>query len=229
MGIPQYLAKTERETLLYPDDAGPIAWLGCSFGKNGLTGLPEVLPAGSLLVLDDSVPMADQSIPDIADALQQTLAKFSCCGLLLDFQQQGCAQQRTLAEYLAAHLSHPIAAPQEYAPKGCALFVPPVPPEIPIETYLAPWAGREIWLDMALSVRTLHLTAAGCSVSDDAESDPTGDFYDESLCCVYRIQKTDDGFLFRLARDHRCTRALLDRAAGLGVTAAVGLWQEFRV
>ena len=227
MGIPQYLAMTAAESALHPTVSGPVAWLGCSFDEKGLAGLPEALPPDAILILDDRIPMTNQGNAEIAAVLEDTLSHLACRGLLLDFQRPEVRAQRALAAYLYSRLSIPMAAPPDYAPKGCPIFLPPIPPDTTVETALAPWAGQEIWLDTTLAEQTLHLTAAGCIASENVKAEPTEGFYDEALCCLYRIQRTDDGFLFRLFRDRRCTQALLERAAKMGVTLAMGLWQEF--
>ena len=227
MGIPHYLAMTALEIAGCARLPKHLAWMGCRFGPEGLLGLPEDLPPGSLLILDDQVPMEVLPSPEATEALAKVLARFSCRGLILDFQRPGIDAQRALAASLPGRLPCPVAAPPEYATKDCALFLPPVPAEETIEDYLAPWAGREIWLDTTPAERTLHLTQTGCAAADAALPDWSDGFYDVALCCIYRIQKTDDGFLFRLSRNRRCTQALLERGAKLGVTLAVGLWQEF--
>ena len=224
MGITQYLAMTEQEL-----SAGPpppcLAYLGCRFSESGLAGLPQSLPPGALLILDDRTPPGDRPIPEIGETLQEILVRFSCRGLLLDFERPGIAPQKALAAFLARQLPCPVAAPPEYAPENGPLFLPPVPVDCTVEDHLAPWQGREIWLDTGLCSLELTLTPAGAIYSPAAEPLPQG-FYDEALCCRYTIRETPQGFLFRLGRDRACLQKLLTRAEPLGVTLSVGLWQE---
>ena len=224
MGITQYLAMTEQEL-----SAGPpppcLAYLGCCFSVQGLGGLPQSLPPGALLIIDDRTPPGDRPIPEIGETLQEILVRFSCRGLLLDFERPGIAPQKALAAFLARHLPCPVAAPPEYAPKGCPVFLPPVPVECTVENHLAPWQGREIWLDTGLQGLDLTLTPAGAVCSPAAAPLLQG-FYDEALCCRYTIRETPQGFVFHLGRDRACLQKLLARAEPLGVTLAVGLWQE---
>lgn len=224
MGITQYLAMTEQEL-----SAGPpppcLAYLGCCFSESGLGGLPQRLPPGALLILDDRTPPGDRPIPEIAEALGNVLDRFSCRGLLLDFERPGIAPQKALAAFLARQLPCPVAAPPEYAPEGCPVFLPPIPVDCTVEDFLSPWQGRDIWLDTGLHGLELTLTPAGAIASPAAAPLLQG-FYDEALCCRYTIRETPQGFLFRLGRDRACLQKLLARAEPLGVTLSVGLWQE---
>ena len=224
MGITQYLAMTEQEL-----SAGPpplcLAYLGCYFSEQGLGGLPQSLPPGALLILDDRTPPGNRPIPEIGETLQEILVRFSCRGLLLDFERPGIAPQKALAAFLARQLPCPVAAPPEYAPKGCPVFLPPVPVDCTVEDFLSPWQGREIWLDTGLRGLELTLTPAGAIASPAAASLLQG-LYDEALCCRYTIRATPQGFVFHLGRDRACLQKLLARAEPLGVSLAVGLWQE---
>ena len=87
MGIPQYLAMTDGEIAACARLPPRLARMGCHFSDDGLVELPQTLPSGALLVLDDRVPMAAQDPGRILAQLAEALEKFSCTGLLLDFQQ----------------------------------------------------------------------------------------------------------------------------------------------
>ena len=225
MGIPQYLAMTEPELLKnFPPPY--LACFGIHFSQEGLSKLPQALPTGAVLILDDRTPMENQGIPEITETLARFLARCSCRGLVLDFQRPGVAAQRSLAAFLARQLPCPVAAPPEYAPEGCPVFLPPVPVDCAVETHLAPWQGREIWLDTCL--QGLHLTLTKAGTTRAPENSPlSGGFYDAALCCRYTIRETAQGFLFHLYRDRACLQKLFARAEPLGVTMALGLWQEF--
>ena len=226
MGIPQYLAMTEGEIAAASVLPAALARMGCHFSGSGLAGLPEKLPPEALLILDDSTPMAERPVPEIADALEAVLARFSCRGLLLDFQRPGISAQRALAAFLRDRLPCPIAAPPEYAPENCAVFLPPVPILETPETYLRAWQGREIWLDTARCETDLHLTKRGCTLLPGCGGTGERQFYDDTLCCRYSIREEADGFSFHLFRDRPCISSLLSRAEPLGTVLAVGLWQE---
>ena len=105
------------------------------------------------------------------------------------------------------------------------MFLPPVPIDTPVEEYLTPWAGRDIWLEAALDGCTLELTESGCEQKPLLE--PIRDGHtDETLCCHYQIEITPTSAVFRLQRTESDLTQLLCRAEPLGVTHAVGLYQE---
>ena len=227
MGIPQYLAMTDSEIAANAHIPPQLARMGCHFSEDGLAGLPQTLPGGTLLVLDDRVPMAAQDPGRILSQLSKALEKFACTGLLLDFQQEKNEPQQELVRLLARKLTVPLAAPPAYAAEGCRLFLPPVAADQTIEETLHPWAGKRIWLDTAPAAVRLDLTKQGCTRTPLPRVPKPGRFEDANLCCRYSIAAVTDGFQFALYRDRSCIPPLLERAAELGAELAVGLWQEW--
>lgn len=227
MGIPQYLAMTDGEIAACVRLPPRLARMGCHFSDDGLVELPQVLPGGALLVVDDRVPMAAQDPEHILDQLAEALEKLSCTGLLLDFQQAENTPQRELVRLLARELTVPLAAPPAYAAEGCRLFLPPVAADQTIEEALSPWAGKKIWLDTAPAAVRLALTKQGCTRTPLARMAASGIFKDPGLCCRYSIEPTPNGFQFTLYRDLRCIEAILEQAAAFGAELAVGLSQEW--
>ena len=227
MGLPQYLAMTDGEIAACARLPPRLARMGCHFSDDGLVELPQTLPSGALLVLDDRVPMAAQDPGRILAQLAEALEKFSCTGLLLDFQQAENAPQRELVRLLTRELTIPLAAPPAYAVEGCRLFLSPVAADQAIEEALSPWAGKKIWLDTAPAAVRLELTKQGCTRTPLPRMAASGKFEDSKLCCRYSIETVPNGFQFTLYRDQSCIRALLEQAAALGAELAIGLWQEW--
>ena len=228
MGIPQYLAMTDGEIAACTRLPPRLARMGCHFSDDGLVELPQVLPGGALLVVDDRVPMAAQNPEHILDQLAEALEKLSCTGLLLDFQQKENAPQRELVRLLARELTVPLAAPPAYAAEGCRLFLPPVAADQTVEEALSPWAGKKIWLDTAPAAVRLELTKQGCTRTPLPRMAASGIFKDPGLCCRYSIEPTlNGGFQFTLYRDRCCIEAILEQAAAFGAELAVGLSQEW--
>lgn len=227
MAIPCYLAMAEEEIARCTSLPEKMAWLSCRFSRTdrGIDHLPPSLPAGSLIVLDDSLPPAGH---DPARILRQLDSIPGKSGVLLDFQRPSLEENRRIARALAEGLSCPVCISELYADNlRCPVFLSPVPPEQPLAQHLSPWAGREIWLDAAMNAAAVTVTADG-SRFEPAEppKDPSGAHREETLHCHYTIDLQPDVIRFTLFRTRADLDALLAEAARLGVRCAVGLYQQ---
>lgn len=229
MAIPLYLAMTAaefREAETLPE---PVAWMACHFSPygTGLTNLPEALPEGSLLILNDRMPPDGHDPERIAGILGDVMTQRHCRGLLLDFQRPGNPETAAAARRLTA-MACPAAVSELYAADGCPVFLPPVPPYRLPADYLAPWRGREIWLEAALDGAVITVTGDGSRFAPLPTGERSeGGFRDNALHCHYRVE-AGDAARFTLWRTREDVDALLEEAEMLGVTLAVGLYQEFR-
>ena len=231
MPIPRYLAMTAAEMGGCTALPRQTAWMACHFssGGNGLSNLPRWLPADSLLILDDSIPMQGHDLQQIAAELGACLERLQCVSLLLDFQRAGQEQTRKLAEYLCETLPFPIIVSDAYAEGlDCGVFVSPIPPDESMASRLSPWKGREIWLDTTMEGLEILLTEDGAKATPLPPWErPAGGFEEKRLHCHYRISLENNSAVFTLWRTKADIEALLSEAEALGVTAAVGLYQEF--
>ena len=232
MAIRQYLAMTAaefRENREFPENIG---WMSCLFSPYGagLSNLPRTLPEGSLLILSDYTPLQGHDPELITEQLRRCVDAFGCRGLLLDLQREYDTGLAYLCRQLAAALPCPVAATPAYARElDCGVFLPPAAPSVPLAEQLAPWQGREIWLELALDGEIITLTEAGAEVTPLPRFAPPEDGFGEpALHCHYRIETTRDKALFTLWRTREDVAALLEEAEVLGVTTAVGLYQEFK-
>ena len=230
MPIPLYLAMTASE--FHANSAFPehLAWMSCLFSPygRGLSNLPGALPADSLLILSDRTPICGHDPELIADQLTDLVVSFRPCGLLLDFERSGSQETAHLVQVLTSVLPCPVCVSALYArERDCPVFLPPPPLDMPLEKYLAPCSGREIWLEAAVQCQCYTLRPSGCSV---AHSVKYGDypFREEALHCRYRIEITDGRVDFNLCRTGEDLASMLEESAALGVTKAVGLWQELK-
>ena len=225
MVLPRYLAQTATEM------AGnglpeKLAFLSCHFspGGKGLSNLPPDLPPEAMLILDDSTPMDGHDPDTILKQLSSQVERWQCECVLLDFQRQDVPGQK--AKLCCEALPCPVGVSVDYAQGlSCPVFLPPVPPDRPLPDYLAPWQGREIWLEAALDGITLTLKESGCT------TEPLWDFpedgqTDEKLHCHYAIETQDHAAIFRLWRTQKDLEALLAAAESLDITKSIGLWQE---
>lgn len=231
MPIAHYLAMTPGEMTGKTGFPDHTAWMACHFSSSGsgLSNLPTWLPAGSLLILDDSTPIHDHAPERIALELGECMERLQCVGLLLDFQRANESQTRALTRYLCSALSCPITVSEAYADAlDCAVFLSPVLPDETIQSRLARWGRREIWLDTSMEGMEITLTAQGAKAAPlPLWEQPAGGFAETRLHCHYRISLSDDRAVFTLWRTPEDIAAQLAEAEGLGVTAAVGLYQEF--
>jgi len=230
MAIAPFLAMTAAEMQNSSQLPPQIAWMACRFSLYGpgLTNLPKVLPAGSLLVMDDSTPLLGHDFQLVIEQLNCCADAFQCSGVLLDFQRKGNEEIQKLVHHLLQDLSCPVTVSEYYARDlDCPVILPPVPPSVPLEEYLLPWKGREIWLELGLDGAILTLTEQGC----EAISLPCPDwekrgFSDDKLHCHYTIETTEKSARFTLWRTMNDLEELLAEAETLGISGTVGLYQE---
>ena len=225
MPLPLYLALTAAE-MAGNDPLPPLsAWMSCHFSpcSRGLSNLPEALPPGAMLVLDDSFPPGGHDRDLILKQLSAQIERHGCDSLLLDFQRPGYRELGELAALLSRALPCPVGVSELYADGLCCpVFLPPVPPDIAARDYLAPWQSREIWLEAALEALTLTLTESGCAAAPLWDLPELGQV-DDRLHCHYTVEAPAAFHLWRTRQD---LDELLKEAEALGVSRAVGLWQE---
>ena len=230
MAIAPFLAMTAAEIRANPHITGPIGWMACHFSPygTGLSNLPEQLPEGSLLILNDRTPWWCHDPEKILDQLEERLRSLSCWGLLLDFQRPGVDQVADLVRLLATKLDYPVGITETYAPDlKCPVFLPPVPLQLSVQEHLAPWQGREIWLEAAGDGACVMVTPEGSHTTPLLPREfPQAGFQEDALHLHYITRVAEDRAEFTLWRTGEDIAAILEEAEHYGVTAAVGLWQE---
>lgn len=230
MAIAPFLAMTAAEMRNCSAFPQKIAWMACHFSPYGLglSNLPKELPPGSLLMVDDVTPPHGHDPALIAQQLLQCTEALACCGILLDFQRAACAETGAIAKHLTAALPCPVAVSACYAGDlDCPVFLPVVPPSVPLEAHISPWRGREIWLEIGLEGELLTLTKQGCEATPLPYPNPDkAGFADKELHCRYTVETNEKSAGFTLWRTKEDLEALLEEAEKLGGTGAVGLYQE---
>lgn len=230
MEIQTFLAMTAAEICQCPAISKKIGWMACHFSSSGpgLSNVPQNLPSGSLLILDDSTPLYGHDPQIIATQLRSCLENLDCQSLLLDFQQPKTEDAVLLVRHLIQSLPCPVAVSAGFAAEqDCPVFLPPLPHHVPLAAHIAPWQGRELWLELALDSEIITLTESGCTVTPL----PSGELFvgghpEKALHCHYRIELSDNAAKFTLWRTAEDLRELLAEAENLGISTAVGLYQE---
>ncbi len=224
MGLPVYLAMTGAEFEAWGGTVQGPAWMACHFSPygQGITNLPPALPENAMLILNDRIPWSGQ---DPETVLRQLLALPGEC-LLLDLQRGKNPEALNLIEKICQGFDRPVGVSESFGRDlSCAVFLPPVPPDTVLADYLRPWQGREIWLELELN-RVLWTVTEQGAVAGPLDAVPETGFRDRELCCHYSVSVREDRADFSLWRAREDLDDLLDQAQVLGVTRAVGLWQE---
>lgn len=229
MALERFLAMTAAEYGSFSPKS-PIAWMACHFSPYGLglCNLPESLPEGSILMVDDYTPMCGQDAIYVGQQLISWVSQWQIKAVLLDFQRTGNEDAARLVSHLSQVLPCPLAVSEGYARYATGpVFLPPVPPSVSVQTWLEPWQDREVWLDMALTGETITVTEDGSSTAELPF--PHGEepvFHHKGLHCHYLTDVAENRVTFTLQRTQEDLQALLEEAEALGVTTAVGLYQE---
>lgn len=230
MGLPLNLAMTPAEMFSAKALPEKIAWMACHFSPygEGLTNIPDLLPAGSMLILNDRMPCQGHSSDLAAHQLNDAVSRLDCESVLLDFQRPPDAESEAMAAAIVRALSCPAAVPVHYAEKlGCPVFLPPAPLHVPLEEYLRQYQKQEIWLEAALCQETICVTASGTAYSPQLPPDGlTGGHYDDILCCQYLTKIAPDEVRFTLFDTLQTLSRKLEQAQTLGAVRAVGLYQQ---
>lgn len=230
MVLPLYLALTAAEIARLSPLPDLYAYMACHFSPytEGISNVPDSLPFGSLLILNDRIPCDHHSADLVAGQLAAAVDRLGCEGVLLDFERPPEEESRAIVRAIMHTLSCPVAVTEAYAANcSCPVFLPPPPLHILLSAYLAPWQGREVWLEAALCQERITVTKSG---ADFYPVFPTqqldGGFYDAKLHCNYRTAVSDAHITFTLFDTCESLKAKLEHAHSLGVARAVGLFQE---
>ena len=232
MGLGCYLAMTAAEFVGCTAFPEHMAWMGCHFSSSsqGLSNLPEHLPPKAMLILDDSTPYDGHDANRILEQLTEAVKTLDCAFILLDLQRPGDENVFALCRLLTEKLPCPVIVSEAYA-KGlsCPVLLPPLPLLGKLEDCLAPWQGREIWLESALDRQVVMVTETGSARFPCLEEElPTPWFAEARLFCRYHWVLEGRTARFTIMRTKEDLAAMLCAAKNLGVRGAVGLYQELK-
>lgn len=230
ISLPCYLAMTAEELFSCKVVPRHLAWLDCHFSlyRQGLSGLPHILPPKAMLVLTDRVSLSGHDPDIVCRQLKEHTEILDCESVLLDLQQPPAELSCRIVQTLCRELSCQVAVTPAYA--DCSdgpVFLSPPPLWVHLEEHLQSWKGRAIWLEAALDETVITVTSQGATAACVPCSGKPS-FSDSALCCGYDFLVSDDHICVQLFRKKEHLENLLNRAEELGVERAVGLYQQLK-
>ncbi len=185
--------------------------------------MPRHLPEGSILLLDDSMPVQGHDPEVVVTQLKQLVTKFSVRAVLLDFQRPPTEESTKMANAILQSCN--AAVTPAYAKEGYPAFLPPPPANKPLSEYLKPW--NKVFLELYSEGLEITVTKKGSLVSS---IDPTSPLplNDKRLHCHYGVTVSPGKAVFTLSRTREDLAELAREAEELGIIATVGLYQELQ-
>lgn len=230
MAIPCYLALTAGEFAKSEQIPENCAYMACHFScyGTGLSNLPETLPSGALIIFNDRTPAYRHDPKQILNEMQMLVAEYTPSGVLLDFQRPDVSMTKEVTQALVEGLSCPVAVTLPYAQNfSCPIFLPPPPLHMPLKEYLAPYDGREIWLELATETMRYIINKEGCVIREMEYTPlPQPIFTEESAFCRYHIEVTENQAEFTLQRTERELTDIL--SSDCSIARCVGLYQQLK-
>ena len=223
-----FLAVTAREMEEFRPKQ--LAYMACRFSpySAGLSNIPGYLPEGSILLLDDSMPVQGHDPKLVIQQLQELANRFSPTAVLLDFQHPATDDGMEMAAAIVRSLSCPVAVTEQYASVGnCPVFLSPPPVNVSLRAYLKPWLHRGVFLEIAPDGLQITVTERGSHAAPlPAGTVCAAQHKDPRLHCRYRVEIFSERAVFTLQRTREDLFEMAREALGLGVHCAVGLYQE---
>lgn len=204
------------------------AYMACHFsaGGSGLSNMPQALPKGSILLLDDSMPVQGHDPETVAQQLKELADKFSVRAVLLDFQRPPTDESRKMVSVILQNCGYAAAVTPAYTEKGSAVFLPPPPPNKPLAEHLKPWKNG-VFLELYSEGLEITVTKDDSRLSYISPTSPLP-LADTRLHCHYGVTVFPGKAVFTLSRSQEDLAELAREAEELGVIATVGLYQELQ-
>lgn len=220
-----FLAVTARE--LEAVRPKRTAYMACHFsaGGAGLSNLPQSLPEGSILLLDDSMPVQGHDPVTVVQQLNELASNLSLRAVLLDFQRPPAAESQKMAAYILENCKCTAAVTPAYAKEGFPVFLPPPPVNKSLKEYLKPW--NKVFLELYAEGLEITVTKEGSRFSPVSPASPLP-LADKRFHCHYGVTVFPGKAVFTLSRSREDLSALAREAEELGVLGTVGLYQELK-
>ena len=231
MDIKRYLALTASEFAASDTLPEPPAWMACHFSSygTGLSNIPDTLPSGSMIIVNDRTPPHGHDQNKIAQQLNLLASKFNIQYFLLDFQQENNQETASLVAELPDKIDGTVAVTEAYANySNCPVFLTCPLPHQRLTDSIKQWHGRELWLELGAESEIITITDKEARIEFLQENILSEkDRIDASLHSRYRTEIFEGHARITLERSPRELLALLEEASAHGIKIAVGLYQQF--
>ena len=226
-----YLAMTASEIESTYATPEKMAWMACQFSpyNTGISNTPPSLPPGSIIILNDFIPIYNHDPQLISKQIAQLCDTFDASGVLLDFQRPFSAKYQAVAQSILNKLSIPVAVTESYAPNlSCPVFLTVPPLDTTPDQYFSKWKHRDIWLEIALESVKIDIYADKTQICFIDKPDNIKCYIEDKSCfCHYYAEKKEDHITFQLTRTADDLSKLIDKSIHYGVRKIIGLYQEF--
>lgn len=229
MSLRLYLAMTETEIRRASVLPRHLAYMACHFSPygTGLVNIPQRLPPGSILIVNDRVPVMMHDPAQIAKQLFDAVHRLQAFGVLMDLQIPNNSRTAQIVKSVCNALPCPVGVSESYAADlPCSVFGAP-PIYSPLETYIQNTKSRPLWLEAFQETAFLAITDSGCKTVQEETFTGTS-FRDDVLHCNYQYKIQKDRVLFHFSRQTENIPGYLHDANRLGVEVAVGLYQQLK-
>lgn len=221
-----YLAMTAQELSQYRNPVR-TAYMACHFSPYGpgITNVPESLPEGAMVILNDRIPFLHHDCALIA----AQLASLPCDAVLLDLENTDSGKAEELIAAVLSAVQVPVGVSEKYASgHSCAEFISPSDADEDPFELLKNRKGREIWLDLSPGRVCCRVTSQGCERTGGPHPCDSQVQKDDALFCHYSIAVKESEALFYLHRTWEDICAIMEQGKAMGVTRGIGLYQEWK-
>lgn len=225
-----YIAMTAAE--YYNTEVLPeyTAWMACHFScyGTGLSNIPQELPTGAMVIINDKLPPSGHEPGHITDQLLKLKETVDFAYILLDFQRKDCDASAKIAKHISQAMDCPVGVSELYA-ECCSgpVFVNMPATHQALNDVLAPWTDREIWLEAATDSETAIIRSNSCHITANPPSeDMASGIVCEELRCQYKAEAFEDHIRLTLSRDIHQLELLMADAHKAGIKTAIGLYQQ---
>lgn len=207
-----------------------FAWMACHFDPNGngIIDLPETLPPGCILILNDKTPYNGHNAERITQQLAECAQRYSIHGLLLDFERPISEALKETVRRLVYALPCPVACMKNLKIEGLVSVIQMPPILGTPEEYFHTKKGA--WLELRKQAEKYQIEMDGCKSDSirEPQDELTEGQQETALCVHYHFTVNAENANLTLWRNRQDREIIMELAKQAGIDTIIGLYQEFR-